>query len=82
LTDLQQKVNNLQGNINNQRPMSGGQQVVGSNVDGTTLNEVRDLVRMIKSETNTLVQKSVREIFKLIRLILSFSSHRKSNVQL
>jgi hypothetical protein len=46
--------------------MSGGQQVVASNLDGTILNEVRETIRLIKSETNTLIQKSVREILKLI----------------
>ncbi|CAF4458373.1 unnamed protein product, partial [Rotaria magnacalcarata] len=59
LTDLQQKLNNLQANINNnQRPLGAGQQVVTSNVDGTVVNEIREIVKMIKSETNTLVQKS------------------------
>jgi hydroxymethylpyrimidine pyrophosphatase-like HAD family hydrolase len=46
--------------------MSGGQQVVASNLDGTILNEVRETIRLIKSETNTLIQKSVSEILKLI----------------
>ncbi|CAF3895516.1 unnamed protein product, partial [Rotaria magnacalcarata] len=60
LTDLQQKLNNLQANINNnQRPLGAGQQVVTSNVDGTVVNEIREIVKMIKSETNTLVQKSL-----------------------
>ena len=67
LTDLQQKVNYLQANINNQKPVGTGQQVVGSNADATILNEVRDTIRQIKSETNTFLQKSVREISKFIR---------------
>jgi CHASE3 domain sensor protein len=46
--------------------MSGGQQVVASNLDATILNEVRETIRLIKSETNTLIQKSVREILNLI----------------
>ncbi|CAF1178137.1 unnamed protein product [Adineta ricciae] len=62
LTDMQQKVNNLQSNINIQRPMGGAQQIANSNVDNTVLNEVRETVRMIKSETNTLIQKSSQEI--------------------
>jgi hypothetical protein len=33
---------------------------MGQQIDGTLLNEVRETVRMIKSETNTLLQKSVR----------------------
>jgi hypothetical protein len=36
---------------------------MGQQIDGTILNEVRETVRMIKSETNTLVQKSVRKSF-------------------
>lgn len=55
MTDLQQKVNNLQGSFNNPRAVGMGPQI-----DGTILNEVRDAVRSIKSETNTLLQKSVR----------------------
>jgi mannose-binding lectin 1 len=57
LTDLQQKVNQLQVNVNNPKPIAMGQQI-----DGTILNEVRETVRMIKSETNTLVQKSSNPI--------------------
>jgi len=60
LTDLQQKVNHLQTNINNPKAAAIGQQI-----DGTAINEVREIVRMIKSETNTLLQKSVRENFDL-----------------
>jgi mannose-binding lectin 1 len=62
LTDLQQKVNNLQGNLNNQRPGSGGQQVVAPNLDGTILNEVRESVRLIKLDTNNIIHKSPQEI--------------------
>ena len=54
MTDLQQKVNNLQGNVNNPRAVGMGQAI-----DGTVLNEVRETVRLIKSETNSLIQKSV-----------------------
>lgn len=60
LTDLQQKVNNLQTSMNNQRNMGTGQQAPNSGVDVTVVNEIREIVRMIKSETNSLVQKSVR----------------------
>ncbi len=42
-------------NANNPKAFAMGQQI-----DGTLLNEVRETVRMIKSETNTLLQKSVR----------------------
>ncbi len=59
LTDLQQKVNYLQTNLNNQQPAATGHQAVGSNVDLTILNEVRETIRQIKSETNTLLQKAV-----------------------
>ncbi|CAF1617873.1 unnamed protein product, partial [Adineta ricciae] len=62
LTDMQQKVNSLQSNINIQRPMGGAQQIANANVDNTVLNEVRETVRLIKSETNTLIQKSSQEI--------------------
>jgi len=58
LTDLQQKVNYLQTNLNNQQP-TGGPQAVGSNTDPKLLNELRDTIRQIKSETNTLLQKTV-----------------------
>lgn len=53
LTDLQQKVNNLQTNFNNPRAANAA-----PGVDASVLNEVRDTIRMIKSETNTLMQKS------------------------
>ncbi|CAF3443044.1 unnamed protein product [Rotaria sp. Silwood1] len=62
LTDLQQKVNHIQTSINNQRPIGTGQQVVTPNIDGTVVNEIRELVRMIKSETNTLLQKSSTQV--------------------
>ncbi|UJR23784.1 hypothetical protein I4U23_026761 [Adineta vaga] len=61
LTDLQQKVNQLQTSMNN-RPVDGAKQVISSNLDGTILNEVRETVKIIKSETNTLIQKSSQEI--------------------
>lgn len=57
LTDLQQKVNNLQANLNNQQPIGSGQHPVGSNIDSKTFTELRDTIRQIKSETNTLLQK-------------------------
>lgn len=60
LTDLQQKVNLIQTSINNPRPAGLPQPAVGANLDGGTLNEVRETVRLIKSETNTLLQKAVR----------------------
>jgi hypothetical protein len=59
LTDLQQKVGYLQTNMNNQQGGGTGHQVVGSNVDATALNELRENIRQIKSETNTLLQKTV-----------------------
>ncbi|CAF1060230.1 unnamed protein product [Rotaria sordida] len=62
LTDLQQKVNYLQTNLNNQRPVNTGNQAVNSNVDSKTLNELRDTIRQIKSETNTLLQKSSNQV--------------------
>ena len=66
LTDLQQKVTYLQTNINNQKASGLGQKVVSPNLDGTILNEVRETIRLIKSETNTLLQKSVgKEIKRL-----------------
>ena len=55
LTDLQQKVNHLQINANNPKAMPVGQQI-----DTALLNEVRETVRLIKTETNSLLQKSVR----------------------
>ncbi len=61
MTDLQQKINHLQANVNNPKAIGIGQQV-----DGTILNEVRETVRLIKSETNILLQKSVREIFRFL----------------
>ena len=59
LTDLQQKVNYLQTNLNNPKPVATGHQAVGSNPDVTVLNELRETIRQIKSETNTLLQKTV-----------------------
>ncbi len=60
MTDLQQKVNQLQASgMNNPKAIGMGQQI-----DGSILNEVRDTVRIIKSETNTLIQKSVKEKFQ------------------
>jgi hypothetical protein len=61
LTDLQQKVNHLQANINNPKAA-----VIGQQIDGTILNEVRETVRLIKSETNILLQKPVRELFRFL----------------
>ena len=61
LTDLQQKVTNLQTSVNNQRPTGTGQPSAHSNLDVTLLNEVKETVRLIKSETNSLLQKAVRE---------------------
>jgi hypothetical protein len=57
LTDLQQKVNYLQTNLNNQQPSGSSGP---SNTDPKILNELRDTIRQIKSETNTLLQKAVR----------------------
>ncbi|CAF1593851.1 unnamed protein product, partial [Adineta ricciae] len=58
LTDLQQKVNNIQSNFGNQKPSGTGQQVVGGpSTDPAILNELRDTIRQIKSETNTLLHK-------------------------
>ncbi|UJR25079.1 hypothetical protein I4U23_006439 [Adineta vaga] len=58
LTDLQQKVNYLQSKVGNQQQASGtGHQAVGSNTDPAILNELRDTIRQIKSETNTLLNK-------------------------
>ncbi|CAF1118935.1 unnamed protein product [Rotaria sp. Silwood1] len=62
LTDLQQKVNNLQTNLKNPQVVGTGNQVVGSNVDANILNELRDTIRQIKSETNTLLHKSSNQI--------------------
>lgn len=59
LTDLQQKVNYLQTNLNRQQPTGTGQQVVGGNMDSKLLDEIRETVRQIKSETNTLIQKAI-----------------------
>jgi hypothetical protein len=59
LTDLQQKVNYLQSNLNGQQPVGSGNQAVGSNADSSVLSELRDTIRQIKSETNTLLQKTV-----------------------
>lgn len=76
LTDLQQKVNYLQSNLNNQQPSgsSTGQQPVGSNSDSSVLNELRDTIRQIKSETNTLLQKVLFiKLKEYIILIFSFS---------
>jgi CHASE3 domain sensor protein len=46
-------------NFNNQQPSGTGQQIVNSNADPTVLNELRETIRQIKSETNTLLQKTV-----------------------
>ncbi len=59
LTDLQQKVNYLQTNLNNPQPVGTGPQPVGSNTDPKILNELRETIRQIKSETNILLQKTV-----------------------
>jgi hypothetical protein len=75
LTDLQQKVNYLQTNLHNQQPVGTGHQVVGSNTDPTILNELRETIRQIKSETNTLLQKTVFYIENFeINTILPFFS--------
>ena len=85
LTDLQQKVNYLQGNLNSQRSVGTGQQQqpTVSNIDGTTLNEVRELARMIKSEINTLLQRSVRKNlnYLVLRIRFYFSSRIRQNVR-
>ncbi|CAF1190574.1 unnamed protein product, partial [Rotaria sordida] len=62
LTDLQQKVNHIQTSINNQKPIGTGQQAGTSNIDVTAVNEIREIVRMIKSETNSLLQKSSDQV--------------------
>ena len=77
-------MNNLQANINNQQANSGKPQAVAPNVDSGVLTELRDTIRLIKSETNTLLQKSVRissfEIKKRTS-IWEYSSRVHSNVQ-
>ncbi|CAF2899800.1 unnamed protein product [Rotaria sp. Silwood2] len=62
LTDLQQKVNYVQTNFKNQQPVGTGNQAATSNVDPKVLNELRDTIRQIKSETNTLLQKSSEQV--------------------
>lgn len=59
LTDLQQKVNNLQANTN-QQPVGSAPQATALNTDLKVLNELRDTVQQIKTETNTLLNKAVR----------------------
>jgi len=54
LTDLQQKVNQIQMNVNNPR--------AAPNVESLTLNEIRETVKLIKSETNNLIQKSANPV--------------------
>jgi hypothetical protein len=36
---------------------------LGQPMDNAVLNEIRETVRMVKSETNTLMQKTVRNQF-------------------
>ena len=67
LTDLQQKVNKLQFLTANSPPSSGDQVATDSNIDSSVLSEVRDNIRQIKSETNSLLQKTVKQN-QLIRL--------------
>lgn len=57
LTDLQQKVNNLQANTN-QQPVGSAPQATALNTDLKVLNELRDTVQQIKTETNTLLNKA------------------------
>jgi len=59
LTDLQQKVNNLQANILNQQqqPVGSAPQATALNTDSRVLNELRDTIQQIKSETNALLHK-------------------------
>jgi len=61
LTDLQQKVNNLQANILNQQqqPVGSAPQATALNTDSRVLNELRDTIQQIKSETNALLHKPV-----------------------
>ena len=59
LTDLQQKVNSLQANIHNQQPVGSAPQAVGLNTDSKVLNELKETIQQIKSETNTLLHKTV-----------------------
>ena len=59
LTDLQQKVNYLQTNVNNQQPFGAERQTVSSNADSTILKELQETIRQIKSEINALLQKTV-----------------------
>ena len=59
LTDLQQKVTHLQTNINQQQLNIAKPPPGIPNADFAVLNELRDTIRQIKSETNTLLQKSV-----------------------
>ncbi|CAF1354829.1 unnamed protein product [Adineta steineri] len=63
LTDLQQKVGYLQSNLINQQPVGTGHQAPsGSNADSTVLSELRDTIRQIKSETNTLLHKAPNQV--------------------
>jgi mannose-binding lectin 1 len=62
LTDLQQKVNYLQTNLNNPQAVGTGPQPVGSNTDPKILNELRETIRQIKSETNILLQKTPTQV--------------------
>lgn len=59
LTDLQQKLNVFQVNVNNIKAAGTGQQLTGGNVDPSVINEVRETLRLIKSDTHTIIQRSV-----------------------
>ena len=52
--------------------------VGGQPMDTAVLNEIRETVRMVKSETNTLMQKSVRNHFVSQCEILIFNVSDKS----
>ena len=47
---------------------------MGQQIDGSIMNEVREAVRIIKSETNTLLQKSVRKNSNPLPLKTNFLS--------
>lgn len=55
LTDLQQKITNLQSSTGKSQPTMNN---IGGQVDSNVLNDLRETVRQIKSETTSLLQKS------------------------
>lgn len=61
LTDIQQQVNRIQLTSNQGHGGNAGQPAAAANFDTSALNEIRDTVRGLKIDSNSILQKSVRK---------------------